>query len=298
MVSSIEAHIVSHYRADRAAQLDLVLNAMLEWKHCLVRAIVTSNVDRYETSGLLRPYQERFAEKGHSLTLNVAGDLSNPRMLTWEHKKFIRPWLEHASPGEDYFLYIEDDIVITNANLVYFIRAKNQLRPHGLIPGFVRYETRDGDIRLVDVTRPEYWQRDRSLSIDGVLYHANVNPYWAGFMVDRSLAEEYVASRSFSPTDSEFVAWNIQERSAMGLTYENPPPRLKTRVVIPIVNGAPDPDCLVWHCSNSYSAENHPLNARLTPSQAYQTEALAGYLQRKARAALRRVGGSPAKASI
>jgi hypothetical protein len=287
MVSSIEAHIVSHYRADRAAQLGLVLNAMLDWKHCLVRAIITSNVDRYETSGLLQPYKERFAEKGHSLTLNVAADLSNPRMLTWEHKKFIRPWLEHASPGEDYFLYIEDDIVITNANLVYFIRAKNQLKHHRLIPGFVRYETKDDEIRLVDIVRPEYWQRDRSFSIDGALYHANGNPYWAGFIMDRRLVEEYVASRSFSPTESAFMADNLQERSALGLSYESPPRGLRTRVVVPIVNGAPDPDCLVWHCSNSYTAENHPLVAQLTIAQAYRTESLPRYLMRKARGALR-----------
>lgn len=296
MVSNIEVHIVSHFRDDRAAQLDLVLSAILEWKHCFVRAIITSNTDRYETLGLLAPYKERFASKGHSLALNVVSDLSNPRMLTWEHKKFLRPWLEHASPGEDYFLYIEDDIVVTNANLVYFIHAKNQLKAHGLIPGFLRYETKDGDIRLVDVVRPEFWQRDRSVTINGVLYHANVNPYWAGYLIDRGLAEEYVASRSFSPVDSAFVGWNIQERSAMGLTYENPPPRLKTRVVIPIVDGAPSPDCLVWHCSNSYSAENHPMVAQLTVAKAYRTETIGGYLGRKARIALNRLTTAPAKA--
>ena len=79
MVSTIEAHIVSHYREDRARQLDLVLSAMAEWQNCIVRAVLTSNVDRYATTGLLAPYQERFAAKG-ALVLrpNYRGSASLP----------------------------------------------------------------------------------------------------------------------------------------------------------------------------------------------------------------------------
>lgn len=289
MVSRIEAHIVSHYRSDRAQQLGIVLEAMLGWKNCIVNAVISSNTDTYEAEGLLAPYQARFAAAGHKLSLNVVPGLANPRMLTWEHKRFIEPWLESASPGEDFFLYIEDDIEIKNSNLVYFIRTSKILRKHGLIPGFLRYELKGGDTRLVDITQTEYWERDRTFRIDGRPFHACVNPYWAGFMLDRELAKEYVASRSFSPADSEFVAWNIQERAAMGLTYERPNPKLRTRIVVPILDGAPDPDCLVWHCSNSYSAEDHPVVARLTVEQAFQRESWLGRILRKARSGARRL---------
>lgn len=288
MVSRIEVHIVSHYRDDRTAQLNILLDAILDWKNCIVATTITSNVETYRTSGFLAPYIERFEKRGHTLNLNVASGLSNPRMLTWEHKRFLRPWLESASPGEDFFVYLEDDIALTNDNISYFIRQSKTLRKHNLIPGFLRYEIKDGEKRLVDVMSPEYWQRDRSLTIDGVQYHANANPYWAGFILDRALAEEYVESKSFSPTASEFVPWNIQERAAMGLTYENVNLRLRTRVVVPLVDGVADPACMIWHCSNSYSADNHPIVARLTPEAAYRTETFPSYLVRKAIAVLRK----------
>lgn len=291
MVSRVEAHIVSHYRSDRAEQLGIVLDAILGWKNCIVRAVVSSNVPTYETSGVLRPFQERFAAAGHELVLNVVEGLTNPRLLTWEHKRFIEPWLETASPGEDFFMYIEDDIEVTNQNLMYFIRTNRVLKKHGLIPGFLRYEKKGDEVRLVDVTQPEYWQRERSVRIDGRTYHACVNPYWAGFVLDRDLAKEYVASRSYRLDASEFVPWNVQERAAMGLTFEEPRLGLRTRIVVPIVEGRPDPDCFVWHCSNSYSAEDHPVVARLTPERAFRKENLWGFAARKLRGAARRVRG-------
>jgi hypothetical protein len=295
MVSTIEAHIVSHYREDRARQLDLVLSAMAEWQNCIVRAVITSNVDRYATTGLLAPYQERFAAKGHTLSLNVVDNLTNPRMLTWEHKKFMQPWLEHASPGEDFFLYIEDDIVLTNANILYFLRRRKQLKAHDLIPGFIRYETKGDEVRVVDILKPEYWERERSIDIKGVTFHANAVPYWAGFIMDRELVEEYVVSRSFTPKGSEFIQSQIQERSAFGLTFERPLKRLGSRVVVPIIDAAPDPDCLVWHCSNTYSAEDHPTLAVMTVEQAFRREAANQNLGRRVRQAVRKAVEGPGR---
>ena len=267
-----------------------MLEALLGWKNVIVRAVISSNTATYETSGFLEPFKARFAAAGHELVLNVVEGLSNPRLLTWEHKKFIEPWLQGASPGEDFFMYIEDDIEVTNKNLVYFIRTNRLLKKHNLIPGFLRYEMKGDQMRLVDITQPEYWERERSVRIDGRTYHACINPYWAGFILDRDLAKEYVASRSYNLADSEFVPWNVQERAAMGLTYEQPQPRLRTRIVVPVVDGQPDPDCLVWHCSNSYSAEDHPVVAQLTPQRAFPRESLPAYVGRKLRAAAKRAG--------
>ena len=296
LVSRVEAHIVSHFRQDREPQLGLVLDAMMGWKNCLVRAVITSNTRQYETSGFLARYAELMTTRGHSLSLNVADNLTNPRMLTWEHKNFLPAWIAEASPGEDFFLYIEDDIVLEDANLAYFMNHLRVLRQRNLIPGFLRFEKKAGAQVLVDVTSPEYWERDRTVVIQNTAYHANKNPYWAGYILDRSLAEEYVRSRSFSPADSTFAPWNIQERSAMGLTFENPPASLKSRVVIPIVDGVVDPGSLVWHCSDSYSAANHPVVARLTLDQAYVRESLTGYLARKAKSAARSLGARISRA--
>lgn len=295
MVSRVQVHVVSHYRSRRTEQLTIVLEAMLGWRNCIIDLIITSNVDTYEASGFLRPYVAAFEDAGHHLALNVVRGLDNPRMLTWEHKRYLEPWVKGASPGEDFFLWIEDDIRITNDNIVYATRAVRALKPHGLVPGFIRYETKGDELRLVDITEVEGVD-ERTVLVDGREYHACRNPYWAGSILDRDLALEYLASRSFTPESSEFVGWNIQERAAMGLTWENPEPGLGTRVVIPLRNGLPDPMCLVWHCSNSYSQEDHPLHTVLTLEQGFRVTPFHERVLRRIRRALARSWGRRAPA--
>jgi hypothetical protein len=290
MVYRIDVHIVSHYREGRVKHLGLTLDAISEWKGCILRVVVTSNTDRYQSTGFLSKYESIFSNRGHKLELNVVDNLDNPRLLTWAHKKYLPEWTASASNGEDYFFYIEDDLVLTNANITYFIRNQKTLAQSNLIPGFLRYENKGDEVRLVDVFAPEYWERERSLNIDGNIFHANKNPYWGGFGLNKDLAQEYLRSRSFSLEQSNFVQhWNVQERAAMGLTWENPSKRLKTRVVVPIVNGAPDPGCLIWHCSNNYSEDDHPVIARLTVERAYLRESVGAYAARTTAKALRRM---------
>jgi hypothetical protein len=289
MVSRIEAHIVSHYRSDRATELGTVLESILGWKNCITKVVITSNNDEYAKTGLIDAYRDRFKQGGHELLLNVVDGLSNPRMLTWEHKRFIEPWIEAASPEEDFFIYLEDDIALSNDNLRYFIQTLPVTSKRSLIPGFLRYELKGDEKRLVDTMHVEYWERDRTASIDGALFHACINPYWAGFILNLELAREYVKSASFTPKGSEFVPWHIQERSAMGLTFERPSRKLRSRIVIPIVDGVPDPACLVWHCSNSYTAEDHPIMGRLTVAAAFKRETTGHYLKRKFGRAVQRL---------
>ena len=137
-------------------------------------------------------------------------------MLTWEHKKFLKPWLDRAADDGAYFLYIEDDIAITDENVHYLIETRKRLAPRQLIPGLLRYETIGSEKYLVDVMYPEFFHLERSIKIGRDLYHSNINPYWAGMFLDRTLALEYVNSRSFSPSGSEFVRWDIRARAAMG----------------------------------------------------------------------------------
>jgi hypothetical protein len=294
MVRQIEVHVASHYNPTRLPFLNRVLDSIALWTDFRAKVIVSSNTDDYARNGTMQAARERFSRGGHDLILNVVSDLADPWMLTWVHKPFIQPWLASAT-DEDFFIYIEDDIVLSNDNIAYFAKNLDRTKSKSLIPGFLRVEYQNGDQRILDLFWPEYWQRDRSLRIDGQLYHACHNPYWAGFVLDPALAREYLASASFTPEGSKFVRWQVNpndslsrgiaERAAMGLTYENADKRLGSRIVVPIVDGGPDPDCLVWHCANNYSDKQHPVFGRLTVDQAFQTEGLVHFAARKLRGA-------------
>lgn len=290
MVAHVTVHVVSHYKKDREPILETVLDGLLGWQNAVLDVTVTSNVPAYRDSGFIERKAAEFAEIGGVLRLEVKDDLKNPRLLTWAHKAHLPGWAETASPGEDFFMYIEDDIRVSDENFRYFQKHAKILAPHGLIPGFIRYETREGEADLlVDIVHPEYWEHDRSRKIGKRLYHANINPYWAGFLLDRDMAREYLASPSFDLEKSEGVHhWNVQERAAMGLTYESPPKDLRTRLVVPMEDGRPEPGAFVWHCSNTYSQTDHNKSADLTVDDAYRREGRLHYLRRKARRLLKK----------
>jgi hypothetical protein len=285
VANRFEVHIASHFRESRIKLLSLVLDAILSWDQCVVNVVVASNIDSYLYKDFWREFASRFADKGGSLRLEVPENLLNPFLLTWAHKVHLPRWLSSAGAANDYFMYIEDDIVITSESIDYFVQTLGKLSGTRVMPGFIRYELHGDTMKLVDIMRTEYWERDRSAVISGTLFHANVNPYWGGYILDKGLAIEYLDSRSFSQSGSSFVGWEIRERAAMGLTFEKPSRKFKSRVVVPIVDGAPSKDCLVWHCANNYSEEGHPVVAQLTIAQAFQTESLRSYIARKLSAA-------------
>ena len=291
MVMHVTAYIASHYREGREPILGDVLDALGTWEDAILDVTVMSNVPTYGDLPLFAEKKRGFEAKGFSLKLEVVSDLANPRHLTWAHKKYMPAWAETASQGEDFFVYIEDDILISKENFRYFVTSLKKLKPEGLIPGFLRTEfNENGERHLMDLIHVEYWQRERTRRINGKLWHACQNPYWAGFIMDRDLAREYVASPSFDIEKSAAVHhWNVQERSAMGLTYEKPPRDLRSRVVIPLVDGQPEADCLVWHRSNNYvTMKGSPLGKKKI-DRIFRTETLPEYILRKARRAIAKV---------
>lgn len=76
------------------------------------------------------------------------------------------------------------------------------------------------------------------------------------FILDRELCREYFSSRSSDINESSSVTpWQISERSAMGLTWENVPKRFVSRLVVPVSKetGKVLPACLIDHLPSNYT---------------------------------------------
>lgn len=286
----IDVHIASHFREERVAILATQLEAISLWENVAVSVAIYSNNDNYLSRPAIAALKTHFEEKGWRLELVEIKDLTDPWLLTWAHKSAVPAWLKSSGTAEDAFLYLEDDIVVSKENIRYLLFHLKLLSPIGLIPGLVRYEKTPSDLRLVDIYYPENWRWQRNISLDGNVYHANCNPYWAGFILNRELAQEYIHSPSFGIESSATLThWGLAERSAMGLTFEQPSRRLRSRTVVPLVDGRPHPASLVWHCPNNYTAKAHPIVARLTIDQAYPRFSALSYLANKLHRALKRV---------
>lgn len=246
--------ISAHYVPERIPYLDLVLNSIATWSVDYAKVVLVTNDETLMEEPAITSQQSRFSEKGWELTHHTCGGLDHPFNLTWGHKPLIRRWLDTANEETDYFLYLEDDLVISDDNINYLLTTLPILKPHRLIPGFLRYEIVNERRFLVDLVEKQFKHRYKSLRVYGITYISPGNPYWAGFVLDKSLAAEYVDSNSFDMERSASVTdWDVRERAAMGLTWENWPKGFRSRIVVPFAALRPDEVCLIWHSAQNYN---------------------------------------------
>jgi hypothetical protein len=261
--------------------LETVLDAIRGWPFDWVDVALVTNDLLLGEVPTVQSLRAKYQSKGWTLRIEHASDLAHPFHLTWWHKRHLRPWLEKARTGRDYFIYLEDDIVLTRENIAYFLDARPRLATRGLIPGFLRFENIEGIRHSVDFVQAQPVNRRSTLRVDGQRYIVPLNPYWAGFVLDRALAEEYVATPSFQLEPSATrTHWEVRERAAMGLTWENVPPRARSRYAVPIDACAPAAGCLVWHCAQNYSSDAATPFARLPLDTMFARDNLRWYLRR------------------
>jgi hypothetical protein len=93
------------------------------------------------------------------------------------------------------------------------------------------------------------------ITVDEYCFINMQSPYAAIFILDKELAHEYTATRSFDRlASSEVVNYHIRERAAMGLTFENVPAGFRFRYVVPYSNDKSVPHfCWVHHTTNRFA---------------------------------------------
>ncbi|RIV83046.1 hypothetical protein D2V07_17135 [Aurantiacibacter zhengii] len=255
--------IAAHYVPGRVQYLAKVLDAIQGWDYPNIRVtLVTQDLSLNDEPQLLE-CRQKLEDRGIGLQLDKVHDLAHPWHLTWWHKDHLRAWAWKDGSAGDFFVYIEDDIVFTNENLQYFVRTLPRMKSVGCIPGFLRYESALPDKVIAPDYRGHQIVREADIvSLDGREYVNPDYPYWAGFIMDRELATEYLAS-PYSDlergSDMPHTLANMcRERSAFALTYWNVPAGMASRNLVPIdKNRQPLGECLVWHSAENYSVSKY-----------------------------------------
>jgi hypothetical protein len=200
--------------------------------------------------------------------------------LTWAHKALFRRTL--LNPGFTHFIYLEDDIRFTDDSLRYWLRFREPLAAHGLLPGYVRYESLDGSLYVVDQWQRQNLQRPCvELNPQGphapgngrLVFVGLDNPYQGMYLLDRVLAKDHfrysparthLRSRSTLTVENYSKTYNyVRERAALGPIFDNVPPSFAARNVVPVQDTGPgkrrvDPSCLIEHLAGNYSVSQDP----------------------------------------
>ncbi len=192
--------------------------------------------------------------KGFDFRMMSPTLLGHPFLLTWCHLDIFRDRIASES-SITHFMYVEDDICVRPENVVFWMDAREKLRPYHLIPSFIRYEYRSGSPvqYATDVTH-----RYDPLTLPRIDHSADYaffnmpQPYQGLYFLDRELMHEHLSGMSSSP---EFSMWNIRETATRGLTFANVPRGCRSRNFIGyrIDEGRIDPDCMLHHTPNNYA---------------------------------------------
>ena len=251
-----------HFRADRLEHFYETIRAICHYPVGEVEIHVATNTfDPSQLASLkllLDQLMETFpAALGYERRFSVHsfGGFRNPFELAWAHKSFIRD--RFIGSSFSHFLYTEDDLEVTFANFLYYLRYRDLLKQDGLIPGFIRTEFNydDNEIYSTDQFEPVKTFTRKHLELDGLSFMTLDNPHHAAFILDQELASEYVASRSFDmEKSSEVYGWELCERSTMALMWERLPEGFWVRAVVPVTKSLVIPSmACIRHLPNTYA---------------------------------------------
>lgn len=187
-----------------------------------------------------------------------SGDLSNPYMLCWEHKKYLS---EVVNQGYTHFLYYENDQLVTQSSLDYWTNARDMFLRNGLnfIPAFHRVEhNTNGEIYSMDCLRPVDRSKRPILEFQGQRFISMCQPYQGMYMMDLDLVSEHFASKFFSYNDS--YEWGIPEQANIGNMFDNIPQGFEHRLLVPLDRFS---DCWIHHIQNKYVNDPDDLFAKI-----------------------------------
>lgn len=186
----------------------------------------------------------------------VHEDLDDPFKLTWRHRDRMRAVLDQF----DYFMYAEDDLLITPDSVRLWHDRLEALKPMGYLPGFLRVElNRNGTLVASDFATGA--DADLVRTIDGKRYLASPFPYQAFWLYDKATMLEFVESDLYENGEAGSP---VRECMALGYTYEATPDGRRSRHLLPMNDqGQVDPHCYVFHMPSNYGQLRVPHPAGL-----------------------------------
>lgn len=197
--------------------------------------------------------RELFTASAVRLEIVVPQLLGHPKLLTWCHRAALKDRFEQDA-SVTHFMYLEDDICVRPRNIAYWLQAREDLRPYGLIPSFLRYEELAiGAGRCsTDVTRRLALRDLPQVRIAPDYAYLNLpQPYQGMYLLDRELMQEHIEGPSWDPN---FGPWGIMEKAAQGLTFAAVPAGFTSRNLLgfDLDSRQIDEDCLIHHTPNNY----------------------------------------------
>ena len=251
-ISKLLVAVTFHFASERLEYLKRITRDLPSFAD-QVQLVIVTNVPDEESHRQIRARISGLSD----VDVIVPNLLGHPYLLTWIHREVFRLRYQNQ-PDISHFLYLEDDIEIKLENVIYWLEGRERLSSFGLIPSFLRYETKGGSTEkfATDISKQTSLFQLPRVKFSSEYYFVNLpEPYQATYLLDRQLAGEHLFGPSASP---DFGPWNIREKAAQGVTFLEVPKGCFSRNFIGVKSSEKSVDsrALIHHIANNYA--NNP----------------------------------------
>lgn len=179
-------------------------------------------------------------------------DLPHPHLLTWA----CRQHFKESVNNYEYFLYLEDDILIPRQAILRWFREKEALKAHGFWPGFLRVEL-DRRKELVASDFKDQATSPKIVEIQGAKYLSPPFEYQACWVYDRDMLSAFLNSGLFDmPSAKAAETQDVRAIAALGMTFSSPPKGFASRHLLPLTNDCRiSPEAFVFHLPSNYGSK-------------------------------------------
>jgi hypothetical protein len=181
--------------------------------------------------------------------------LGHPYFLTWSHKDVFRQLIK-TDPAITHYLYLEDDILITQENIEYYLEGESRLAHRKFFPSFVRYEIdNDGIMYAIDIMKQQIFHAMSIFQYSNDYYYVNFSYTYQGiYLLNSYFMYEYFNSRADNPDYN--TVWGIREQNTAVILFHNVPNGFKSRNLVGCIYQNNeiklDRRCLIHHLPNKY----------------------------------------------
>lgn len=256
--------IAFHFNEARLPILSSVLKAQYSDQY-VIETLLTTNT---KESSELKKLVDTLGSVCNVDSIRIVSfpTLPNPWLLTWAHKQIMLDvFLQEQF---DYYVYTEDDIILTSTNILTWICFNNHLQQvKYFFPSFSRIEysrLKEGWF-FVDFSEPINLRLTPYITLaelgDNLAFYSLKHGYQAMFMYNRVQMKEYIESDRFvlqhcsALSNINHPTWGgggVAEASAYGISTLNVPQPFLSRNLLPIFldTGLVHPAFLVHHATN------------------------------------------------
>ncbi|MFT3856693.1 MAG: hypothetical protein QM742_04065 [Aquabacterium sp.] len=261
--------IAFHYNEARLTYLAQVLQGLNAFP-CDVRICVLTNTTVEAEARQLQQTVQQTSRFPAPRVLHVS-NLMHPFLLPWAHKQVMKEEYERDATLT-HFVYLEDDMALTPANMEYWIESRELLAGTPFYPTLVRVEWNETTRQWhsTDLLQPTSLARAPFIEVQGCEFVNMTAPYQGMTIYDRALLAEHIASPSFRMSEYANLArmvaiqngqpgyFDARERATYGQTYMSVPQGFHSRNLLRVSRKFRQTDFRAWihHLPNNYT--NNP----------------------------------------